>query len=82
MESASYAKQPAATTSKMKVALKVVAVVFVLIGVSMFGLIRGPQRPRGGFAAVASSGEFWHWGFALIAIGVLCFVVQSFLKEQ
>ncbi|MBA4137239.1 MAG: hypothetical protein C0518_07990 [Opitutus sp.] len=66
----------------MKVAFKVVAVVFILIGISLFGLIRGPQPPRGSFATVASSGEFWHWGFALIALGALCYAVQSFLKEQ
>jgi hypothetical protein len=71
----------------MKDALKIGGVVFILIGLSLFSPFGGADpsvatgNAKGAFATVASSGGFWVFGMILLGIGVLCFFVQSFMKE-
>lgn len=72
----------------MRDTLQIAGIVFLLLGIVLFIGKFVPANPtslpgngKGAYAAVMTSGAFGNWGLVLIAIGGVCFLVRSVLRE-
>lgn len=72
----------------MRDRLQIIGIIFLLLGFALFIGTFVPANPaslpdkgKGAYASVVTSGAFGNWGLVLIGIGCLCFLVRSFFRE-
>jgi hypothetical protein len=72
----------------MRDRLQIVGIVFLLLGFALFigkfvpaNPAALPDRGKGAYASVVTSGAFGNWGLALIGIGCVFFLARTFFRE-